>query len=122
MLPTKPVKIGDSWEMAPNASGPIDQKVTSKVTLVSVDMIKGKKVAKLKTVSDVANGADTKMHTEASTLIDVETGKAINTTSKTDGNAKGSPISIEMTMKLIGSDEKNGVKEPVKVESNARKP
>ncbi|MCW3055530.1 MAG: hypothetical protein JWN14_4700 [Chthonomonadales bacterium] len=122
MLPAKPVKVGDSWEIAPDAAGPKDQKVAGKVTLVSVETIKGKKVAKLKTVSDVTGGGDTKIHTEATTLIDVETGKAINTTTKTDGNANGSPVNIEMTMKLIGPEDKDEAKEPVKADSKVKKP
>jgi len=122
MLPSKAVKVGDSWEIATNALGAKDQKVAGKVTLVSVDTIKGKKVAKLKTVSDVTGGGDTKIHTEATTLIDLETGKAIDTTTKTDGNANGSPINIEMSMKLLGPDDKDGAKEVIKADSSAKKP
>jgi len=122
MLPSKPVKVGDSWEMPSDLAGAKDQKVVGKVTLVSVETIQGKRVAKLKTVSDATGAGDTKIHTEATTLIDVETGKAINTTTKTDGNANGSPLKIEMTMKLLGPDEKGGAKEAVKADSGAKKP
>ncbi len=122
LLPPKPVKVGDSWNMAPDSSGPKDQKITGKVTLVSVDTVKGVKVAKLKTVSDVTTGTDTKIHTEATTLVDIATGKPLSATTKTAGSSNGSPINIEMTLKMVGPDDKDGAKEAVKTDSAAKKP
>ncbi|MCW3096103.1 MAG: hypothetical protein JWL77_1721 [Chthonomonadaceae bacterium] len=121
-LPPKPVKVGDTWDMMSDPSVPKDQKINGKVTLVSVDTVKGKKVAKLKTVSDVTSGADTKIHTEATTLIDVETGKPLNATTKTSGNTNGSPVNIEMTLKMLGPDDKDGATEAVKTDSTVKKP
>ncbi len=122
LLPSKPVKVGDTWDMAQDASGSKDQKVVGKITLVSVDTVKGIKVAKFKTVTDVTAGADTKMHTEATTLVDVATGKPLSATTKTSGSAAGSPISIEMTLKMLGPDEKTDTVEAVKAAPPVKKP
>ena len=101
-LPTKPVKVGDTWDMATDPAGPKDQKVVGKVTLVSVETIKGVKVATLKTVTDVTAGADTKIHSEATTHVDVATGKPLDAKTKTSGSASGNPVNIEMTLKMLG--------------------
>ena len=52
-LPAKPVKVGDTWDLDLGANATKDQNVKGKVTLVSIDTVKGVKVAKFKTVSDV---------------------------------------------------------------------
>lgn len=120
-LPSKPVKVGETWDMDPTG-GVKDAKVKGKVTLVSVDTVKGVKVAKFKTVSDVTGGADTKMHTEATTLIDVATGKPLNVTTKTEGAANGSKLNIEMTLKMLDPNDKRDAKEAVKADGSAKKP
>lgn len=112
-LPAKPVKVGDSWDVNAMDLGAKGQNVKGKVTLISVDTVKGVKVAKMKTVMDIADAKDTKMHSESTTLIDVATGKALNLTSKTDGDTPGGKMSIEITMKLLGPDDKGDGKEAV---------
>lgn len=113
-IPAKPVKVGDSWDVNAADFGGKDQNVKGKVTLVSVDTVKGVKVAKLKSVMDITSGTDTKMHSESTSLIDLATGKALSMTSKTDGDAGGGKISMEMTMKMLGPDDKAGAKETIK--------
>lgn len=121
-LPSKPVKVGDTWDMDSAALGAKDPKVKGKVTFVSVDTVKGMKVAKFKTVSDVATGAGTKMHTEATSLVDVATGKAVSVTTKMDGDTGSGKLNIELTLKMLGPDDKGDVKEAGKADSSVKKP
>ncbi len=117
-FPTKAVKVGDSWDIDSSqfGTGIPSAKVKGKVTLVSADMVKGVKVLKFKTVSDVTGDMDTKMHSEATTLVNAATGKPISMTNKTEGDAGGGKISVEMTMKALGPNEKGNEKEAVKAE------
>jgi hypothetical protein len=121
-LPSKPVKVGDTWDMDSSGLATKDQKVKGKVTFVSVDTVKGVKIAKFKTVTDVTTGPATKMHSESTTLVDVLTGKPVNVMSKTDGDTGNGKLNIEMTLKMLGPDDKADGKEAVKADSSIKKP
>ncbi len=122
LFPTKPVKAGDSWDLdSLTATKVPGTKVKGKVTFISADTVKGVKILKFKTVSDTTGDKDTKMHSEAVTLINFETGKPVSMTSKTDGDAAGGKISVEMTMKMLGPNEKGDEKEEIKTDVKAVK-
>jgi hypothetical protein len=112
-MPVKPIKVGDTWDIDPKAFATKDQKVTGKVTLVSVETIKGVKVAKMKSVMDLTDATNSKMHSESTNLIDVATGKALSLTSKVSGDTAGSKINIEIAMNVLGPDDKGNGKEAV---------
>ena len=121
-IPAKPVKVGDSWDVNASEFGSKDQTVKGKVTFVSVDTVKGVKVAKLKSVMDITGANDLKMHSDTTTLVDLATGKALDMTSKTDGNTGGGKLSMEMSMRLLGPDDKSDGKQPIKKAPDVKKP
>jgi len=65
---------------------------------------------------------DLAMHSESITLVDFTTGKALSLTSKSDGDIAGGKMSMEMTMKMLGPDDKSDVKAAVKTDSSVKKP
>ena len=100
--PKKPVKIGETWEVetkAPGQNGAEETTVKASVKLVSIDLLDGVKVFRLETKTD-AEGAAT-MHSTATTLIEVETGKLVKVTLKGDGEAAGQPMKMDMTMSMV---------------------
>lgn len=115
-LPTKPVKIGDSWTVDSSAvSTAVDAgaKSTTTVKLASIEMVNGTKTLKLDIVTDSEGGKDpnAKMHVEGSVYIDAKSGKPIKMTSKGSGVAAGNKISVDMKMEQGGVEE---TKAPVK--------
>jgi hypothetical protein len=121
-IPARPVKVGETWDLDTASLSTKEQKVKGKVTLVSVETVKGAKIAKLKTVSDITGEMETKLHSEATTLVDVATGKPVNVTTKTQGQTSGGKINIEMVLKMLGPDEKGDVKEAAKTDGAVKKP
>ena len=118
-MPSKPVKVGDSWDVDASSLATKGQTITGKVTFVSVETVKGVKVAKMKTVMDMSDGKDSKMHSTSTSLVDVATGKPINMVSKVEGDTGGGKLSIEVTMKMLSKDD---VGEAVKAPVDAKKP
>lgn len=121
-MPAKPVKVGDSWDVNATGFGSKDQTVKGKVTLVSVDTVKGVKVAKLKSIMDITGANELNMHSDTTTLVDLATGKALDMTMKTDGNTGSGKLSMQMNMKMIDPDDKSDAKQPIKASADVKKP
>jgi len=122
LVPKKPVKVGDSWDLDAANFGAPGQNVKGKATLVSVDTVKGVKIGRIKSVINITGAMDLAMHSESITLVDFTTGKALSLTSKSDGDIAGGKMSMEMTMKMLGPDDKSDVKAAVKTDSSVKKP
>jgi len=122
LAPKKPVKVGDSWDLDAANFGAPGQNVKGKATLVSVDTVKGVKIGRIKSVINITGAMDLAMHSESITLVDFTTGKALSLTSKSDGDIAGGKMSMEMTMKMLGPDDKSDVKAAVKTDSSVKKP
>jgi len=98
-LPTKPVKVGDSWT-AEIAGTTAEDDTSTKLTikLDGIEVIDGVKALRLKTITDSVGGpqADTKIHGEGTMYVDAVNGKTLRMTSKASGTAKGSKITSEV--------------------------
>lgn len=106
LVPKKPVKVGDTWDLNADDFGAPGQNVKGKATFVSVETVKGVKVGKIKSVIEITGAMDLKMHAESTTLIDLATGKALSLTTKTEGDIASGKMSMEMSMKVLGADDK----------------
>lgn len=105
-IPKKPVKVGDSWDVEAANFGAAGQNVKGKSTLVSVEVVKGEKVGKIKSVMEITGEMNTKLHSETTSLINLVTGKALSSTSKTEGQAAGNKFTMEMSMRMLAPGEK----------------
>jgi hypothetical protein len=107
-LPTKPVKIGDTWTNdVTGLSEEADAKTKMTMTLEGIETINGIKTLKLKSVSDTTGGtqSSTKMHAESTMYLDAISGKPVKLTSKADGTVSGSKFSSEMVLERGGPEE-----------------
>lgn len=121
-LPKKPVKVGDSWEVAASDFGAPGQSVKGKSTLVSIETIKGMKVGKIRSNMDVTGIMNSVVHTVTTSFIELATGKGISVESKTEGELLGGKMTMELTMKSLSPDEKDDAKETIKADAADKKP
>lgn len=109
VLPTRPVKVGESWN--PDVSKMDSEsgaKTTLTVKLEAVETLHGVKALKLKSVMDSVGGADpnTRLHVEATVEVDAQTGKPIKMISKTEGSILGGKLSSDTVMERVEPDAK----------------
>jgi hypothetical protein len=121
-LPLKPVKVGESWEGKATGFGPTDPNAKGKVTLVSVETVKGIKVGKIKAVIDMVDEMNNKVHSETLFLIDMATGKTLDLISKLTGDTPEGKISVEVTTKMLDPNDKGDGKEAFKADPNFKDP
>jgi hypothetical protein len=108
MIPAKPVKVGDTWNVElPGVTPGEDTMTKFTVKLDGIEVVDGAKTLRLKTITDTTGGpqSDTKMHGEGTMYVDAASGKLIKMASKVDGTAKGSKINSEVTFEKAGPED-----------------
>jgi hypothetical protein len=125
-LPSKAVKVGESWkiESNPEVEKATGGKTTGDVTLISTETIDGIKTLKLKAVTDteVKEQGGGKMRGEVVSNVDARTGKAVRLTSKADGEVGGNKISATVEARLVTGDDKKAGAAEKKPEATDKKP
>jgi len=109
IMPTKPVKVGDTWkvEMKVPSVGGVEIKMKGDATLVGTEMIGGKKTLKVKYVLDATEEqSNTKMHSETLSNVEIETGKALLTSSTGNGEVMGNKMTSKATITLKSGEDK----------------
>lgn len=107
--PTKPVKIGDSWDIEVNDTENKEKRVKiGTATLKGREKRKGIDAFKIQWVADLVRkegNKERKAHVEAEAFVDIKSGRAVYVKGKTDGELEQGIRKSEVTFEMLSGQE-----------------